>query len=186
MKLNPQDFAKHVETYADELQKAQKAVLKVGLPKEKIGGKAYGNGATVIQIGSVHEFGGTWLHPGGTPYKLTGDGRAIFLKKGDPTATGITRPHKITMPKRSFLRMPFLLKFREIDEVLQSQFKKIGEGTTTTEKALGIVGVKAVNISKKAFSTRGFGKWKPSKKKSGMTLIDKAILRNSITWQVVL
>jgi phage gpG-like protein len=179
--VTPEQMLAQTEEYAKQLQDAKKLVLKVGLPKENVGGKAYGNGMTVIAVGAVHEFGGTWNHPGGTPYKIVSGGKAVFVKKGDPTATGITKAHKITMPQRSFLRLPFLLHDDEIEAMLAKQFGLIAEKGKTAEKALGVVGLLAVNISKKAFTTRGYGKWKASKKKSGMTLVDKKILGNSIT-----
>jgi phage gpG-like protein len=182
--ITPEQMLKQTEEYEKHLEDAKKLVLKVGLPKENVGGKAYGNGMTVIAIGSVHEFGGTWNHPGGTPYKIVGNGKAVFVKKGDPKATGITKPHKITMPQRSFLRLPFLLKAKEIDAMIAKQFGLVAEKGKSAEDALGVVGLLTVNISKKAFTNRGYGKWKASKKKSGMTLVDKKILGNSITFFV--
>ncbi len=190
MALTPEQFLKQTANYLVELQKAKKLVGKVGLPKEKVGGKAYGNGISVIAVGAVHEFGGTWTHPGGTPYgfktkKDASEGKFQFLKKGEGfLVIGVTKAHKITMPQRSFLRLPFLLKFKEIDEALGKQFQKIPEGKTTAEKGLGLVMLRAVNISKKAFTTQGFGKWRKSKKKKGQTLIVTALLRNSITFFV--
>jgi hypothetical protein len=43
----------------------------------------------------------TIRHPGGTPYKIIGDGKAVFVKKGTKDITGITAPHNITIPQRT-------------------------------------------------------------------------------------
>ena len=97
------------------------------------------------------------------------------------------------MPARSFLRMPFELKATEINIFIQSEFKKVLEGKSTAEKALGRVGVMTTNISKEAFRTNGFGQWAELspitiaiKEKAGKTtpLIWSGLLRNSITWSV--
>tara|TARA_Y100000310_G_scaffold195657_1_gene195633 strand:- start:1817 stop:2401 length:585 start_codon:yes stop_codon:yes gene_type:complete len=188
--VTPEQMVTQTATMLDEMEKAKKLSTKVGLPKEKVGGKVYGDGSTVISIGAVHEFGGTWTHPGGTNYgyatKQDADkGRIKFLKKGSGYAVlGKTKPHTITMPQRSFLRMPFLMFRDKIDNVLTKQFQLLSEGKITAEQALGRVGAFATNISKGAFTSRGYGKWKPSKKATGQTLIDKGILRGSITWFV--
>ena len=97
------------------------------------------------------------------------------------------------MPARSFLRMPFELKAAEINIFIQSEFKKVLEGKSTAEKALGRVGMMTSNISKQAFRTNGFGQWAELspisiaiKKKASKTtpLIWSGLLRNSITWSV--
>lgn len=90
----------------------------------------------------------------------------------------------VILPQRSFLRLPFLLRIKEIEEMLAKQFALVSEGKSTTERGLGLVGLLTVNISKKAFTTTGYGRWKPSKKKTGQTLIDTGLLRNSITFIV--
>lgn len=97
------------------------------------------------------------------------------------------------MPARSFLRMPFELKASEINKFIQAEFKKVIEGKSTAEKALGRVGVMTSNISKEAFRTNGFGQWaelspisKAIKDKAGKStpLIWSGLLRNSITWSI--
>jgi len=54
-------------------------------------------------LAAIHEFGKTFQHPGGTPYKIVGDGKAVFVEKGEEH-DGVTGPHMITIPQRSFLR----------------------------------------------------------------------------------
>lgn len=92
-------------------------------------------------------------------------------------------------PVRSFLRVPFSFKADEINDFIANQFSKVFEGMSS-EKALGLVGLKARNISVEAFSTDGFGSWEPIKrstikaKGSSKTLIDTGTLRNSISYVV--
>ena len=97
------------------------------------------------------------------------------------------------MPQRSFLRMPFELKSVDIDAFIQAEFKKVIDGKSTAEKALGRIGVYTTNISKQAFRTNGFGQWaelspitKAIKESNNKTtpLIWSGLLRNSITWSV--
>lgn len=128
--------------------------VKVGLPKEKVGGKVYGNGWTVLDNGVVHEYG--------TP----------------------------DIPRRSFLRTPFLINEKAIRKFIAAQSEKVLAGDTTPEAALNLIGIKAQKISLKAFDTRGYGKWPDisdatkAAKGSSKPLIDRSILRQSITWVV--
>jgi hypothetical protein len=97
------------------------------------------------------------------------------------------------MPARSFLRMPHEMKKEDIKHALDSQFEKIFLAQTSASVALGRIGVMAVNISREAFKTQGFGQWpaleestKEIKKNAGKQnmLIWSGLLRNSITWSV--
>lgn len=94
------------------------------------------------------------------------------------------------VPRRSFLRTPFALKKKEINQVIDSQFVKLLDNATTADKALGLVGVTAVNISRGAFTTKGYGTWvdisqeTKDAKGSDQVLIDSGILRASLTWSV--
>jgi phage gpG-like protein len=54
-------------------------------------------------LAAIHEFGKTIKHPGGTPYEIVGDGKAVFVEKGEEH-DGVTDPHMIEIPQRSFLR----------------------------------------------------------------------------------
>lgn len=56
-KLTPAQMLKFTTDLADRLDQMKKNAVFVGLPKEKIGGKVYGDGMTVIRIGAIHEFG---------------------------------------------------------------------------------------------------------------------------------
>lgn len=148
-----QDNLKQLRQYEDSIKQAKRSVVAVGLPAEKVGDRIYGDGLSVIRVGSWHEFG-----------------------EGNN-------------PVRSFLRVPFALKADELNEFTAMQFSRVFEGENV-EKALGLIGVKATNISREAFTTQGFGTWPANKpdtireKGSSQPLIDTGTLRNSITWSV--
>lgn len=95
-----------------------------------------------------------------------------------------------SVPQRSFLRVPFNTKRKDIDKTISLQFSAVFEKGKDAESALNIIGAKATNISKGAFTTQGYGSWSPLKpetiaaKGSSQILIDTGILRNSITWSV--
>lgn len=155
--MKPQDALKATTKWLQEMEKAKRLTLKVGLPSDKVGGKVYGGNTSILTVGATHEYGSA------------------------------------KTPARSFLRMPFEVKSKEIDTAIQSQFKRMLDGQATTEDALGRVGIIATNISKEAFRTNGFGRWAPlaeitKVRKAGAgkttTLIWSGLLRNSITWSV--
>lgn len=93
----------------------------------------------------------------------------------------------IGVPRRSFLRMPFIEKQNIIDKAIVTSWKKITEGKSTALKEFGILGIVGQNISKDAFATGGFGKWeklKPGTEKakgSEEILIDTGKLVQSVT-----
>ncbi|MDF1593750.1 MAG: hypothetical protein P1P89_19760 [Desulfobacterales bacterium] len=190
MKLSPQQMVKHTKRMADNMKIARNARVAVGLPAEKVGGQVYGNGMTVVAIGATHEFGATFMHPGGTGY-IVENGKAKFVSSSRGGAVaGFTKAHMITIPRRSFLRVPFQIKADEMDEAVANQFRMVFEKGTDAKKALGLIGTIAVNIVKGAFVSRGYGAWpdiKPSTKKakgSSQLLVDNGILRGSITYVV--
>ena len=97
----------------------------------------------------------------------------------------------IGVPRRSFLRMPFIVKQNIIDKAISTSWKKIVEGESQTIKEFGILGIVGQNISKDAFATGGFGKWEKLKpatikaKGSVEILLDTSKLVQSITNWVV-
>jgi len=153
--VTPQQTLKYTTEMAEQLEKAKRQSVFVGLPAEKVGGKVYGDGMTVIRIGAIHEFG--------VP--------------------------KVGIPQRSFLRVPFRIKQKEMNKAIAKQFEEITNGRKV-DIALGRIGVIATNISKGAFRSDGYGEWEPNdpetiaRKGSSTTLVDTGILRSSITWVV--
>ena len=52
-----QKFLDQVKAYKKNLEDAKKYVVAVGLPAEEVGGDVYNSGKTVLEIGTIHEFG---------------------------------------------------------------------------------------------------------------------------------
>lgn len=105
----------------------------------------------------------------------------------------VGRKHEfgIGVPRRSFLRMPFIVKQKTIDKAIALSWKKIIEGRSPTIKEFGILGIVGQNISKDAFATGGFGKWQGlnqstiEAKGSSEILLDTSKLVQSVTNWVV-
>ena len=149
----PQKMLDKTNRYFDELQAAKTMSVVVGLPSEKVGGKVYGDGNSIIKIGAIHEFGAV-------------DG---------------------SIPRRSFLRVPFKTKRKVIDDQIASQFKQLSQGKKTAAQALGLIGLEAESIAKGAFTSKGYGEWADinaktkARKGSAQPLIDTGTLRRSVT-----
>lgn len=181
---------KQIDAYYNNLRLAKQKKVAVGIIKGKASGRVYANGKTALDIGTIHEYGASFMHPGGTWYTIGKNGQAVFTKKGNPSAVGVTKPHQINIPQRSFLRTPFIVKKGDLEKLLRDQFKLIVEQGKDAIKALKTVGIGAEDISKGAFTTGGYGQWKglkastKRKKGSSQTLIDTGTLRSSITSEV--
>jgi len=176
---------------AERLESMKRRAVFVGLPNEKVGGKVYGDGMTVLRLGAIHEYGASFTHPGGTPYTIGGDNKAHFVSKNfSGPVHGVTKPHNITIPQRSFLRAPFAVKRKELNQAIAAEFEAAASGKRDVDVALGRIGVTAVNISKGAFTSLGYGEWDSitaetvRRKGSSQTLIDTGILRSSINWVI--
>lgn len=152
--LTPQEMLKRTRAMAENIAKARRGSVAVGLPSEEVGGKVYGDGMTVIAVGAIHEYGAG------------------------------------NNPRRSFLRVPFTAKRDVLTDAIAKQFRAVFEQGRDAKQALGLIGITAVNLSKEAFTTRGFGQWPDitqatkNAKGSSQVLIDKGILRGSITYVV--
>jgi len=116
--------------------------------------------------------------------KVYGDGKSV-ISVGAQHEYGING-----MKERSFLRLPFSIKNAEILTMTQRQFNQVFERGRSVDKALGVLGITATNISKGAFTSKGYGQWADitqatkEKKGSSQVLIDTGILRGSITFVV--
>lgn len=102
-------------------------VVRIGI----LGSKAAAShdsksGLTNAQLGAVHEMGANINHPGGTPYKILGNGRALFVSKKDGEGLPVTGPHEIKIPQRSFLEIPLKKELapqmKEMKGVIFKQF----------------------------------------------------------------
>lgn len=151
--MTPEEMLKNTTHLLRSYEEAKRKHVAVGLPKEDVGGKIYGDGIRVIDVAIWHEYG--------------------FGNN----------------PRRSFLRTPYETKKSEMALAIHTQFKAVANGRDV-DTALGRVGVSAANISKGAFTSRGYGQWPDiqastkNAKGSSQVLIDTGTLRNSVTWQV--
>lgn len=93
-------------------------------------------------------------------------------------------------PQRSFLRVPFAIKNKEIQKILLKLFKGVAEKGADAKDQLGRAGIFFENIAKQSFENKGFGTWddiKPGTKAakgSSAILLDKGILKGSISSEV--
>lgn len=93
------------------------------------------------------------------------------------------------VPQRSFLRTPFNVESDSIRAAIDNQWMAVVEGASV-DQALGVIGAKATNVSKGAFTSRGYGQWQDisaatkEAKGSSQVLIDTGTLRNSIMWVI--
>ena len=139
---------------ADNLHAITRKAAFVGLPKEKVGGKVYGDGMTVFRIGAIHEYGAG------------------------------------AVPQRSFLRTPFATKRKVMNKAIAQQFVAVANGERKPLVGLGRIGAVATNISKGAFTSKGYGQWRDitaatkQRKGSSQTLVDTGILKGSINYVI--
>lgn len=116
--------------------------------------------------------------------EIYGEGVSIML-------IGAIHEFGVGVPRRSFLKLPFTANESRLENAFVKGFKLVADGRRTAKDALSLIGTEATNISKDAFVTGGFGKWpditEETKKAKGSSqiLIDTGILRNSITFVVV-
>lgn len=55
--LSPQQMLKRTGDYLANMEKAKRKHVAVGLPAEKVGGKIYGDGMSIVEVGAIHEYG---------------------------------------------------------------------------------------------------------------------------------
>ncbi len=93
----------------------------------------------------------------------------------------------VTIPERSFIRSTIQGKSKEIKAVSRAQLKKVINGSTTTEKGLGILGAFTAGLIQEKFTSNN---WAPNtartelRKGSSTPLIDTGQLRQSISYEV--
>ena len=115
--------------------------------------------------------------------KVYGDGQTV-------ATVGARHEYGAGVPRRSFLRVPFTTKQDELSTAIAKQFEDVFQRGKSAEQALGLIGTVAVNISKGAFTTRGYGEWPDitqatkDAKGSSQVLVDNKILAGSITYVV--
>lgn len=115
--------------------------------------------------------------------QIYGDGMTVI-------EVGVSHEYGAGVPRRSFLRVPFQVKKDQMDQATVEQFRAVFEQGQEAKRAMGLIGMQAVNIVKGAFTSRGYGAWPDiseatkEMKGSSQVLIDTGTLRNSITYVV--
>lgn len=178
-------IAKKLRQIQDRLT-SKKRVL-VGLPASS---GVYEDGVPVAVIGAVHEFGGEIDHPGGTSYGYATeedarDGKVRFLPAGKGVMQlGVTGPHKIVIPERSFLRVPLRQNVDNLKKGFASLAGKVSRGEISAFQMLDQIGARAAGYCKEAIEAGIEPPNAPStirSKGSSKPLVDKGIMRNAIT-----
>jgi hypothetical protein len=144
------------------------------------------DGINSVRLAAVHEFGAHINHPGGTPYVITKDG-AVFVNKGHPNPAGVTKPHEIVIPERSFIRSTIDEHAEQYHELVKKLAGMVIDGKMMTRQALGLLGARVVADIKRRIQ-RGIDpplkQATIDRKHSSKPLIDKGQLLNSITHEV--
>lgn len=173
------------EKIKDEVAKFEGAYVKIGVLATA---KATEDGFNLARLAAVHEYGKTIKHPGGTPFTFVEGGRAVFLKKGDARATGITKPHDIVIPPRPFMAQTYDVNRMYVDKKIKSLHNSVISGKMTAFQALDLLGVDYVGKTKDQITNGKFKANKPATiraKGSSRPLIDSGHLRSQINHEVV-
>ncbi|RTQ01294.1 hypothetical protein EKN38_13040 [Enterobacter sp. WCHEn045836] len=190
MKINTEvrggeKLAKKLKEIQDRLT-SKKRVL-IGLPA---GSGVYEDGTPIAVIGATHEFGGEINHPGGTSYGYATEedaraGNVRFLPSGKGVMQlGVTGPHKIVIPERSFLRVPLRQNVDNIKKGFSSLAGMVSRGEISAFQMLDQMGARAAGYCKEAIET---GIAPPNarstvrRKGSATPLIHTGHLKNAIT-----
>lgn len=152
--LTPEDMAKHVKRMAENIKAAKRGSVAVGLPSEKIGGKVYGNGMSVIQVGAIHEYGA-----GNNPRRSFL--RVPFDTKKDEITAAIAAQFRSVFEDGVDAKKALGLVGAEATNISKGAFRARGYGTWP-------------DIKQSTKTAKG----------SSQPLIDTGTLRNSITWIV--
>lgn len=150
-------------------------------------------GSDLVKQAAANEFGATINHPGGTSYgyktkRGAEQGKVRFLEKGTGfMELGITGPHVIKIPERSFLRSGIIEGKPKIIDKVGIVIGKFLDGQMSLNQALNGVGQFAVSLVKKKIRAGPFKPNAPStirKKKSSRPLIDTGRMRKSIIHEI--
>jgi len=89
----------------------------------------------LLKIANANEFGAEIDHPGGTPYIITKQG-VRFVSKSSPIVHGVTKPHKINIPSRPFIRQTFVKREQELARIGFQLAKTVLDDKLTVDQAL--------------------------------------------------
>lgn len=174
---------------ADNL-KTNKQLL-VGVPADS---GTEDSGIPIAKLAWVHEFGAEINHPGGTQYgyNTLEDAKAGIVSFQATGAgymkLGVTKPHVIKIPERSFLRAPLKANMPKYHKAFEWFVQRATQGKISMNQALNQMGMMMVRDSQEAIS-KGIAPANADstirRKGSSTPLIDTGRLRQSITWRVV-
>lgn len=102
-------------------------------------GSVYESGEPVAYIAAVQEFGATISHPGGTPYKIGADGKAVFVSKANGAGLPVTKSHTIVIPPRPFMRPTVDRMQQKWTDMLASGARSVLAGKTDAKSVMEAV-----------------------------------------------
>lgn len=147
----------------------------------------------LVVIAAANEFGATINHPGGTAYGYATPGdarkhRVKFLKAGSGhKVLGVTKPHTITIPARSYIRSTMDEKEGVYHSESRKLLNKIVDNGLTKHAALDIMGQMIERDIKRKITTLRSPANAPStirKKGSDNPLVNTGLLGGSIRYVV--
>lgn len=117
-----------------------------------IKGSVYENGMAVAHVAMAQEYGATISHPGGTPYKIGPDGKAVFVTKANGAGLPVTKPHTIVIPARPMLRPTVDREKNNWFSIFEKGAQKVLEGKATAAQILEIVVMRAAGDIQKTIA----------------------------------
>lgn len=143
-------------------------------------------GINLAALLSIHEWGATIDHPGGTPFIIVDD-EFIPVSKDHPNPMGYTTPHTIEIPERSVLRATIAENEQKYAELQKAAIIQVLEGEPP-ERAFDKVALALEGDIKRRFGDKSkLEENAPStirQKGSSGPLIDDAQLRQAIAARV--
>lgn len=120
-----------------------KIALDIDTMETKVGwfeGSKYEDGTPVAYVAAIQELGSTHMHPGGTRYVIR-NGKAQFVSNSfSGPVHGVTKPHQIVIPPRSFMRKTAVAKKGEWANLAKVVAKRVLNGQMSAEGALIALG----------------------------------------------
>jgi hypothetical protein len=136
--------------------KVLEKALKISGMKTSVGwfpGAKYQDGTPVAYVAAIQEYGTTFTHPGGTKYIIGEDGKAVFVKNSyQGKVAGVTKPHQIVIPPRSFMRTTIAEKENEWAKLARSGAKAMVAGNASLKMVMEGLGLAASGDIKKKIS----------------------------------
>lgn len=195
--MNKQELDRKMQVVLDKIGALEKGInpkkfVTVGIQEGT--GMHGDSGITVAGIAAVNEFGATISHPGGTTYgyknlKAAENGHVRFIKKDTGyMEMGVTKPHIITIPERSFMRSTMREKRDEYISIVKAGLKEVIKKKATFKDVLTVLGetaqediqAKMVSLMEPPNAPSTIRK----KKGTNNPLIDTGLTRQSIRYKI--